>query len=412
MVVADDAAVDGVRQLRLQPSRAASAGLMSTSTTVRPPAVAAATRVLRQGLQVPPDREGIGQIIDADQVSSDETRGHRPSAVRDQIAGRSRRLRHTSAFRGFDVQADTERSRPTEQRRTAVRRGHRSSGGRFLPVRCACGRSTKLSTMARHSTRSPRRSSSAATRPDEKPAERPAHQAVRTDAAGCLQSRPHSRSPSRRAMDRSRPDRPASGIATRSADDALRDGAPSERSRRRCRSHHARRTPAALQEPRALSDSSADGVAAAAGARAVSASRARIVGFCRRSRSLISMPKVLSCRSRATTLRLRIELPPSSKKLSVTPTCGSLRMSAHRRAIAISAGRSAGRRSFAHRRVGLGQRTPVDLSARHDGQTLQHDDPRRHHVGRQASASGNRSICRPALRRRRPTHRACAFGAT
>ncbi|MNE57208.1 hypothetical protein D3C80_1521590 [compost metagenome] len=45
-----------------------------------------------------------------------------------------------------------------------------------------------------------------------------------------------------------------------------------------------------------------------------------MLGFCIRSRSFRLKPWALSERLRAITCRLRIESPPSSKKLSVTPT--------------------------------------------------------------------------------------------
>lgn len=80
----------------------------------------------------------------------------------------------------------------------------------------------------------------------------------------------------------------------------------------------------------ALRGNRADGAVRSAVAALESANNSRIVGFRRISRSLISMPKLLSCRSLATTFRLRIELPPSSKNLSVTPTCGSLSISDQR----------------------------------------------------------------------------------
>ena len=95
--------------------------------------------------------------------------------------------------------------------------------------------------------------------------------------------------------------------------------------------------------------------------------------------------------------------PPSSKKLSSTPTRASPSTSANSPHSIASCGVARRTLQNARRKLRRRQRTPVELAVRRQRQTLQHHNRRRHHVLRQSSRQ--RSPKQSRLRHRSPRRR-------
>ena len=100
------------------------------------------------------------------------------------------------------------------------------------------------------------------------------------------------------------------------------------------------------------------------------------------------------------------ECPPSSKKLSSTPTRGSPSTSANSPHSSASCGLRGARCTAPGRKLRRRQRTAVQLAVRRQRQTLQHHDRRRHHVLRQhpRQRSPKQSRLRHHSRPRSPNH--------